>query len=139
MAFASFLVQQPKVWMKVESWYFRLQKYMKSPTVLIMLPVPSMAKFTCPLWMDCLLNVSLKKLFCFSFEFSENWQNCSYICVLKLHKVSLNWMKNKKVFLMINSTDSPSVKGRWIRPWAITYQEIKITCEKKGQPSCKVI
>ena len=89
MAFASFLVQQPKVWMKVKSWYFRLQKYKKSPTVLIMLPVPSMAKFTCPLWMDCLLNVSLKKLFCFSFEFSENWQSCSYICVLKLHQVSL--------------------------------------------------
>ena len=72
-----------------------------------MLPVPAMAKFT------CLLNVSLKKLFCFSFEFNENWQSCSYICVLKLHQVSLNSDEKQKSFLMAHLTDVMSNKGSY--------------------------
>ena len=59
---------------------------------------------------------AIKKLFCFSLEFNENWWNCSYLYVLKLHQVSLNSNEKQKSFLMTHLTDSPSVKGRWIRP-----------------------
>ena len=41
---------------------------------------------------------NLTKLCYFLFEFNKNWQSCSYLCVLKLHQVSLNSNKNKKVF-----------------------------------------
>ena len=69
--------------------------------------------------MDHLLNVSLKN-FCFSFEFNENWWRCSYLCVLKLHQVSLNWDEKQKSFLMIHLTGGPSIKGRWIGPKCTT-------------------
>ena len=36
------------------------------------------------------LNVSLKNLFCFSFEFNENWWSCSYLwCVLRAGEFGL--------------------------------------------------
>ena len=71
------------------------------------------------LWMDHLLNVSLKN-FCFSFEFNENWWSSSYLCVLKLHQVSLNWNEIQKSFLMIHLKGGPSIKGRWIGPKCTT-------------------
>ena len=43
------------------------------------------------------------KLFCFSFLFNENWWSCSYLCVPKLHQVSLN-LKEKRKKLMTHLT-----------------------------------
>ena len=41
----------------------------------------------------------IKKLFCFSFEFNENYWNCSYLCVLIFDQVSLNLNGKQKSFL----------------------------------------
>ena len=40
----------------------------------------------------------IKKLFCFSFQYNENWWSCSYLCVLTLHYVSLNLNEKQKSF-----------------------------------------
>ena len=63
-----------------------------------------------------------KKLFCFSFEFNENWWNCSYLCILKLHQVSMNSNGKGKSLLITHLMDSfPSIKGRWIWPLSIWW------------------
>ena len=53
----------------------------------------------------------IKKLSCISFEFNENWCSCSYLCVLKLHQVSLNSNEKQKSFLMTHLKDGLSLKG----------------------------
>ena len=73
----------------------------------------------------------IRKPFCFSFEFNENWWSCSYLCVLKLHQVSLNSNETQKSFLMTHLMVESSVKGRWIWPlfselfWINTKQKEK--------------
>ena len=58
----------------------------------------------------------MKNLFCFLFEFNENWWSCRYLCVLKLQQVSLNLNEKQKRFFNDNLTNGLSVKGRWIWP-----------------------
>ena len=52
-----------------------------------------------------------------NFNFITDWWSCSYLCVLKLHQVSL--ILNEKQKSLNNDAylmDSPSIIGRWIWP-----------------------
>ena len=59
---------------QITNFSIQLQHIVVISTYLLYLQ----AKFTCPQWTDCPLNVLLKKLSCFSFELNENWWICSY-------------------------------------------------------------
>ena len=51
-----------------------------------------------PLMVGVSVKCVIKKVFCCSFEFNENWWNCSYRCILKLHRfIEFEW-KGKKFF-----------------------------------------
>ena len=55
----------------------------------------------------------LTKLCYFLFEFNKNWRSCRYLCVVKLHEVSLTLNeKQKSFFLITHLTNGLSVKGR---------------------------
>ena len=51
------------------------------------------------LWNSEQKNGLLIKLFCFSSDFNETWESCTYPCVIKFHQVSSKSNEKQKSFI----------------------------------------
>ena len=88
----------------------------------------------------CPLNVSLKNFFVYHLNSMKIGKVVSsYLCVLKLHQVSLNLNENQKRYFITHLMDGLSIKGRWIRPYSKNVHTHKmtrtghLTCHYQGQ------
>ena len=52
---------------------------------------------------------NLTKLCYFLFEFNKNWRSCRYLCVVKLHEVSLT-LNEKQNFFFDNTFNERSIR-----------------------------